>query len=242
MKQICRVFAILFIAVGLNSCLDCEEEVWINADASGAGSITITVPAAATSLHGGEAGVKALAEDFLKSSSAFDSYLVGTSTANRRTTIHATFTFSDVRDFLDDSLTENLDHLPSGGREFAGVTEVKFEGLNIAFSRRRELSKAIPGAMFIPQSRLAGHEIKTIIHLPKAATSHNATSAEDAGRTLIWTTPLASAIRAPIETNFKMPLPIPWATVSVIALVILLLFVGLIYYVIRSRKKRTLIL
>lgn len=239
MRVILERLPVLLLAVALPSCLDSEEEVWINADSSGAARITITVPSAATALHGGEAGVKAIAEDFLKSSPAFSSYLVETKTENKRTTINAAFTFANALDFLDSSFAKSLENLPGAGSEFAGTTEVEFQGLDLAFSRRTELSKAIPGAIFFPQSQLAGHEVKTIIHLPKAATSHNATSTADGGRTLIWTTPLATAMRKPVETKFTMPLPIPWATVSMIALMVVLLLATLAYYFIRRRKKPT---
>ncbi len=229
--------AILLVLLTLPSCLDSEEEVWINADSSGAGRITLTVPSAATSLHGGEAGVKKLAEDFLKSSPAFSTYLVETKTENRRTTVTAAFTFDNALDLLDPSLAENMENLPGGGSEFMGKTEIEFQGLNLAFSRRTELSKAIPGAIFFPKSQLTGHQVKTTIHLPKAATSHNATSTADAGRTLIWITPLATAMRQPVETNFTMPLPIPWLTIAVAALTILLLFSFLIHYLLRRKKR-----
>lgn len=235
MRRIYCSLASIGIALALPSCLDSEEEVWIHADASGAARISITVPAAATSLHGGEAGVKALAEDFLKSSPAFTSYQVETSTVGKRTTVDASFTFADVRDFLDRDFAENLDHLPGAGGEFAGMTEVEFQGGNIVFSRRTDLSKAIPGVMFIPQQKLAGHKVKTIIHLPKAATSHNATSTAGDGRTLIWSTPLSAALKSPVVMTFTMPIPIPWVPIALAALAVLILIAALLYYL-RSRK------
>lgn len=237
MKSVFQKLAILFLAVVLPSCLDSEEEIWINADASGAARITITVPTAAMSLHGGETGVKKLAEDFLQTSPAFTTYLVETKSEKDRTTVNIVFTFDNALDFLDSSFTESLETLPGGGGKFAGTTEIEFQGLSLAFSRSTELSKAIPGAMFFPKSQLVGHEVKTTIHLPKAATTHNATSTADGGRTLVWITPLATAMRQPVETDFIMPLPIPWMTIAVTMLVLLLLLTFLIYYVIRRRKR-----
>ena len=237
MSRIFGKLALLLLAISVSSCLDTEEEIWINADASGAGRISLTVPAAATSLHGGEAGIRKMAEDFLKSTPAFSSYLVETKTENKRTTIKAAFTFENALDFLDSSFTEAMEELSGGGREMLGVTEIDFRGLTLDFHRRTELSKAIPGAAFLPRSQLAGHQVKTIIHLPKAATSHNATSTENAGRTLIWATPLATALREPVETNFTMPLPVPWLTIGVTALTILLLLAFLGHHILRRRKK-----
>lgn len=239
MKSIFEKLALILLIVVLPSCLDSDEEIWINADSSGAARISLTVPAAATALHGGEAGVKKLAEDFLKSSSAFTTYLVETKTEDSRTTVDVVFTFDNALDFLDSSFSENLQNLPSGGSEFAGVTKIDFQGLNLAFSRSTELSKAIPGAIFFPQSQLVGHQVKTTIHLPKAATSHNATSTANQGRTLVWITPLATAMKSPVETNFIMPLPIPWLTIIVTAVIVILLIAFLIHYLIRRKRKPT---
>lgn len=240
MSRIWRKLAILLIATAPSSCLDYEEEIWINADSSGAGKISLTVPSAAITIQGGEGEVKGFTEDFLKSTPAFSSYLVETKTENKRTTVTASFTFDNVLDFLDDSFSENLENiegLPGGSSGFMGTTKVEFQGLNLDFSRRTELGEAIPGAIFLPKKHLAGHQVKTTIHLPKAATSHNATSTTNAGRTLTWITPLSAAMQEPVETNFIMPLPIPWATIGVTALVILILFALLIHHLIRKRQR-----
>ena len=90
--------------------------------------------------------------------------------------------------------------------------------------------------MFIPQSELEGHSVTTILHLPKAATSHNATSTADGGSTLIWDTPLAEALRKPRVTEFIMPLPIPWLSICFVTMLLLILVAALIYYLRRGRK------
>lgn len=232
-------FFILLGCLFLSSCFDSEEEFWLNADASGAARVQVSVPAAAGALHGGEAGVKTLIQEFFAANPALKTYLVETSTEKGCLKINVVVTFDNALDLTKSTSGDSLNKLPEIGAEFVGKTEFEFQGMDLLFRRRVELSKAIPGAIFIPKSKLAGHQIKTTVHLPKAATAHNATSSADGGRTLIWSTPLALAISKPVETNFTMPLPIPWAIISFVAFLVLLLAVALIYYLVRRKKLPT---
>jgi hypothetical protein len=86
------------------------------------------------------------------------------------------------------------------------------------FTRTLSPSKALPGWALLPASPLDGHHLVYIIHLPAAATDSNATRVSDAGRTLVWDMPLAMALKAPFRTHFLMPIPIPWALVTTIAI------------------------
>lgn len=233
-----RVLA-CFLALLLASCLDTHEEIWLNADSSGAARIQVAMPLNATLLQGGEEGVRKMIKEYLGSAPEFTSHTLETSSADGRLHIDATVTFASAMDLADLTTSPSFEKLPSATARMAGTSTVDFHGLNVSFSRRVELSKAIPGAPFFPKNELKGHSLTTIIHLPKAATTHNATSTANGNRTLIWTTPLGTAFKRPVETSFTMPLPIPWLTLGVTALLVLLLAATLIYYVIRRRSKQT---
>jgi hypothetical protein len=200
----------------------------------------MSLPAAAATLHGGEAGVKALIKDILATTPPLRTSLVETALEEKQLKINVVVTFDNALDLMDLSSPSSLEKIPSAGVEFMGKTDIEFQGLSLVFSRRIELAKAIPGAIFIPRSKFAGHGIKTTIHLPKAATSHNATSVADGGRTLIWATPLAIAVSKPMEAHFTMPLPIPWAFFGFVLFLILLLLGALIYYIRRRKKSQTI--
>jgi hypothetical protein len=230
--------AIFFSALLFTSCLDTHEEIWINSDASGAARIQIAIPLAATALHGGEASLRKMIEEYLNSTPAFSSYALDTSTEEDRLKIDLAITFDNALDLQTATSEAALEKLPTGTAKMIGHSEVEFQGLSLAFSRQVELSKAIPGALFFPASQLEGHSLTTIIHLPKAASSHNATSTNNDGRTLIWETPLETAFRKPVETNFTMPLPIPWMSIGLIALLLLILVAALIYYLRRRKSKQ----
>lgn len=225
-------------ALVFTSCLDTREEVWINADASGAARFQIAMPLATTKLHGGEAGVKKMIEDYLNETTVFSSYSLNTSSEDDRLKIDLAVTFDNALDLRKATTGEAFEKLPSASAEMMGHTEVEFQGLSLAFSRRTELYKAIPGAVFFPKSQLQGHSITTIIHLPEAATANNATSTENGNRTLIWTTPLETAFSKPMETSFTMPIPIPWFAISLVVTLLIIMISALTYYILRRRARR----
>jgi len=235
-KRILKFAAIFLLAACLSSCLDTREEIWIAADSSGAARINVSIPAAAAALHGGEEGVKELIEEYIAETPAITSHVLATETGEGRLFVDLTLTFADALDLLASTSAETRENLPPAGAELMGKSEVGFHGLSVDFSRTVDLSKAVPGAILIPQRQLEGHSLTTIIHLPKAASSHNATATADAGRTLIWETTLAQAFKEPVVTAFTMPIPIPWTLISLLALLALILASTLFVYL-RRRKR-----
>ncbi len=232
---IAKSVLIIGSAVSLSSCLDSHEEIWLKADGSGAARIQLAFPLAAAMLHGGEKGIEEMIRSFVSSTPALTSHVLTTSADGDRLNLDLTLTFDNALDLFNPAGGLNSSPLPAAATEFLGVTQINFSGLNLDFERRIELSKAIPGSLFIPHRQLQGHSITTIIHLPKAARTHNAGSSADEGRTLIWSTPLATALKGPAEMRFTMPLPIPWAIIGSLALMLGLLAASLTYYI-RRRK------
>ena len=237
MRKFCSSYLLLFCALSLSSCLDSHEEVWLNPDASGAARIKVLLPASTLALYGGEEGVKKMVGGFVSGTPAITSHALETEISDGRLRLDFAATFGNALEFFNPSAAPDRPEIPAMGEEMLGKTDVNFSGLSLVFNRRIELAKAVPGALFIPASQLAGHSVTTIIHLPKAASSHNADSTADGGRTLTWSTPLVTALRKPVERNFTMPLPIPWATISVFLILLLILLASIIYYL-RSKRAR----
>ncbi len=233
---ILKVALLIICAFSLPSCLDSHEEIWLDADGSGAARIQLVFPQGVARFQGGEERIRKMIEDFVSSTPALTSHVLTTSADSDRFHLDLTLTFENALDLLDAANESTGSGLPPAATEFLGVTQINFSGLNFDFERRIELSKAIPGSLFIPQRQLQGHSITTIIHLPKAARTHNADSTADGGRTLIWSTPLATALKGPVERRFNMPLPIPWATIGFVTLMLVLLLGALIYYMLRRNS------
>jgi hypothetical protein len=221
----------------VTSCLDSHEEVWLNDDASGKARIRISLPLHAVRAHGGEKGIRSIITDYFQSTPAFTSHTVATSVTQGQLEIDVSMTFDDVFALKETASSEAYRNFPAAAEDLLGTSKVDIRGSDLNFHRRIDLTHAIPGSAFIPRDQLKDRKLVTIIHLPKAASSHNAHAAENSGATLIWTTPLTSALREPINQIFTMQIPTPWLTIGSIALPIILLIGAGFYYVYRRKRR-----
>jgi hypothetical protein len=232
-----RLLISCLAALLFGSCLDCHEEVWLSPDASGKAKVKMIMPLQAAGIHGGENGIRSLITDYLNATPAITSHSVETAVIEGRLKIDITMTFDNALDLVDLTSGSGSEKLPAAAAALIGHANMEFRGANVALQRRIDLTRSIPGSMFIPSDQLRGRNLTTIIHLPRAATSHNADTIGDSGKTLIWTTPLASALRNPVNQSFIMPLPIPWLMICGGILAPILLITGFFYYI--YRRKRT---
>lgn len=223
-RHILRILTVL-MAVMLVSCIDCREEIWLNANGSGRADVSYSLPAAAARFQGGEEGVRRLIGEFLKNTPAISNSSFEVSTDGDQLKIRVQGSFDSAMDLKRISNGGSLEDLPSSANYLAGETTVGVQGRTVDFSRTISPGKALPGAIFLPVSRFKDRNLTYIIHLPDAATESNATRVENAGRTLVWDFPLASAIQNPVTLRFKATIPVPrWAVASIAALVLLLAY------------------
>jgi hypothetical protein len=221
-------FLIISAVVLQASCFDGREEIWIESDGSGRADVTYSVPAAAAKLKGGEDGVRAFVEDLLKSQKALGSPQCEVWTENGTLHVRVKASFKSALKLKELAKGDSQKKLPAAASYLAGKVNAQVRGLEIDFARTISPGLAMPGHSFMPASQFEGHKLTYIFHLPTVAKESNATRIEDAGRTLVWEIPLAEAMKTPVTTRFKAPLPIPvWAIVLAIAAVLLvILLVG----------------
>lgn len=235
LRHIVRALAVVTACL-LVSCIDCREEIWINANGSGRADVSYSLPAAAARFQGGEEGVRRMIGNFLKSTPAIASSSFEVATDQDRLKIRVEATFNSALDLKEISKGASLGKLPSSATYLAGDFAVDLHGRNVGFSRTIAPGKALPGAIFMPGSQFKDRNLTYIIHLPEPATESNATRIADAGRTLVWDYPLATAIRNPFTLHFKVKIPVPpWVVVSVAAVVLLLAYFT-IRWKIRARE------
>ncbi|MFK7852353.1 MAG: hypothetical protein AB8D78_15365 [Akkermansiaceae bacterium] len=232
-----RLLAIVCATACLSSCFDSHEEVWINADASGMTQIQVSLPALAVRLQGGEEAVVQSIEDYFEATPAFNSYKVSSQANGTQIDLEILCSFKNVLELADLTSQPAIKKLPGNVPSLLGKTTVGFQSLNVDYRRDVDLPKAIPAATFLPKSKLQGHSVTTVFHLPKAPTVHNADSTSNQGRTLTWVTPLDEALTQPMVTRFTMPLPIPWLTIAVVSLTLIILVGAMFIYFRRGRKK-----
>ena len=225
--HIVRLLTAIFACL-LVSCIDSHEEIWLNADGSGRADVRYSLPAAAARFQGGETGVRRLIGEFLKKTPAISTSSYEVVTDQDRLKIHILATFDSAMDLKEISKGKSLEKLPSSATHLAGEMKVDLHGRTVDFTRTIAPGKALPGAIFLPVSQFQGRNLTYIIHLPAAASESNATRTADAGRTLVWDYPLATAIQNPVSLRFKAKIPIPaWAIAAGAAVVLLLASVAI---------------
>jgi hypothetical protein len=210
------------ISVLLVSCIDSREEFWIEADGGGRAEIHCTIPAAAALMYGGEEGVGKLIAGFLHSTPSIKKPRHEIVTEDGRMKAMVAFGFDSALDLLETSQSASLDRLPAAATHFFGKTHANWKGRTLEIIRTISPGKALPGAAFMPASQLDGRLV-SIMHLPAAAHETNATRTENKGRTLIWETSLADAVKAPVSYRYTMDVPLPWGMIGWIAAPVALL-------------------
>lgn len=216
LRHIVRLLAFLTI-FPLVSCIDCHEEIWLNADGSGRADISYTLPAAAARFQGGEAGVRRMIEQFLQNTPTIRASGCEVSTVADRLKIRVHGSFDSVLDFKEISKGDSLTNLPSSAGNLAGDFVLKRSGRTFDISRTIAVGSALPGVIFLPSSQFKDRNLTYIVHLPVLPEESNATRIEDGGRTLVWDIPLGQAVKAPFSTRFKAKAPIPvWMSVTAV--------------------------
>ena len=235
-RHIARLLTAIFACL-LVSCIDSHEEIWLNADGSGRVDVRYSLPSAAARFQGGEAGVRRLIGEFLKKTPAISTSSYEVVTDEDRLKIHLQATFDSAMDLKEISKGKSLEKLPSSATHLAGEMKVDLHGRTVDFTRTIAPGKALPGAIFLPPSQFQRRNLTYTIHLPAAASESNATRTADAGRTLVWDYPLATAIQNPVTLQFKAKIPIPaWAITAVTGVVLLLAYFALRWKI--SARKR----
>ncbi len=207
----------------LASCIDSHEEVWLKSDGSGRAELRFSLPAAATVLHGGEKGIRAIVDDFLAKSPQLKDSSSTVALHRGRMEIKVSASFDSIIDFSGIPASEAVATLPEPSRDFAGTVDVRIEGRTVEFTRTIHAGKAIPGSFLIPSSQMKKHRLVYILHLPSPVLESNATRTENSGRTLIWDHSLAIAARNPFSIHVKTEIPLPrWLLASAGGTVLLL--------------------
>lgn len=218
----------------LTSCIDSREEIWLNPSGSGKVRITVSVPSSAIALRGGSDAITTSIDTLLSRHPGVSSVHKEITTADNRSTIDVSFEFDSALK-LSSSMAESADDpdIPAPLRHFMGRTTLRQDGLGITGERVIHIEKAIPGSGLLA-SATTGNRLQTILHLPLAASEHNATRVENGGNTLIWDIPLATAMRSAHIQRVQVRAPKPLLAGIIITAAV---FVGAAILLWRSRRR-----
>jgi len=224
----------------LSSCIEGEEEVWINQDASGRVKARYSIPPLAMKQIG-------VPEDYVRAIKLVDEREDGIAvqhvsfeTIKGRVVFELQATFDNALDLLEiakrseqvfvDEANANPNHLDA----LSGEIDVGMETLNPFFSRQVALGGLFPTMVRKSPKMLGKSNFKYTIHLPVEVKETNAHEISDDKRTVSWTFLLKEYAEDPMVMKVKTAFPLPWWILTLLALI--LFFV--IWLIWKRRKRR----
>lgn len=216
------------VMVLISSCIDGEEEVFIEADGSARVKAVYRVPGMLFSAEDAERLKTNIAEEVEKEKHlTLMTNRIDKENGSRIVTIEIE---TDNMLAIEGALAE---HVPGVNRSKAdqmlhaimGDITVSLQGLSADFSREVYLEPLFNehlgnGGMSI----LGDSEFRYIVHLPEAVEQSNAHVVEDGGRTLMWSYKLRECAQKPILLQMVAPIPLPWWVYAAGLVILLLLF------------------
>jgi len=213
-RQFLRGLSMLLLAgfcLVVSGCLDGSEDIRIESDGSGQASFDYFLPAAAVASQGGNEALRTPVESWVRSEQGLHLESLEVSDKGESTRLHVVLRFDSIKDLIRAVSGEGSASLPGAMRHLLGTFQFVQNGRHIEFSRTVHPVEALGGSLLlVPADDLARHHLHYRIALPVKPDTHNATSTEDDGRTLIWDIRLDEAVKSPPKLEFTATLPIPW--------------------------------
>jgi hypothetical protein len=236
-RLLAGVCALLF----LNSCIEGEEEIWIEKDRSGKAQIRITMP---TLLFKRLPNWETLSEDAdccAKKTRGVKLKRFSVDSTPARTVVSGKISFDDARriePFLS-SLFQEQGLQTSSGEDLSRNVIVSTHFPNLHFHRNIGLRNFAKKQKIPPFALgLLGEQSRfySVMHLPTAVKTHNADIISGDRRTLEWEFPVADLLQKKVTMTFVAPLPYLFSSFLALAALLLSLF-GTIIWRTRRRKK-----
>lgn len=226
----------------LVSCIDGDEEVWIEKDGSGRIAATYQMPVDfMEELGGGDQVVsrikKAVAEEpAIRLKSITHRVEAG------RSVVHFSGEFDDFRvlaTFPERHLA-NKEHPDQSTPEqvLLGDIDIALKGLVLSFDREVALAPLLPERVRNNPGLLGQSTFRYTLHLPVGSSDNDADEVTNRGRTLRWSFPLRNYTDRPMTYYAECVLPLPWwiwLTLSLIIVLFLLLIVWAVRYTMAVR-------
>ena len=223
----CLLLFLLCLAAGIfTSCVEGEEEVWVNQD----GSVRIVahyeLPGMAMSRLGNPDDLKQalISIDEREEGLKIQALSFGPDKVSGKIVFHLEATFESAFDLLElvkrneQTFIEESGVDPAQIDALAGSIDFKFEDLTPKLRRGVNLGGLFPSAVSKRPRMLGPSNFKYTIHLPARVKETNAHFISDDGRTISWTFLLKEHFDAPMEMVVSTELPVPWWAWAVLAL------------------------
>ena len=225
----------------LSSCLDGDEEVWIEKDGSGRIKATYSMPPQFMAELGGAEKLSKRLRDAVESDPNMTLESLGHKFEGGRTVLNFGARFEDFRKLADFGTKHLRDpeqpDTKSTGEILLGTIDIRIEGLTLKYDRTIDLSSLFPENVLRNPGLLGPASFRYTLHMPVAAKEHDAHATSNEGRTLKWTYALRNHTAEPMTTSAKADLPLPW-WVWTAGLLSLVLIGALIVWAVRFTASR----
>lgn len=209
-----RLIFLVPLAFLLVSCIDGDEEIWLEHDGSGRLEAIYKMPPQIMQRFGSAPVLQKKLEDAIAKEPGIKIQHIDNRMESGRVVFEFKATFDDIRTLaaFPKKHLRSRDTPDQAGSEEAlfGSMNLELKGLTLAFDRTVDLAPVLPDNIRQNPGFLGESAFRYSVHLPGSATRHNATSIDNDGRTLRWIFPLRNHTSRPMALTMKAPLPIPW--------------------------------
>jgi hypothetical protein len=207
-------FALPPLILVLASCIDGDEEIWLEPDGSGRLEATYKMPPQIMQSFGSAPVLQKKLEDAIAKEPGITINHMDHHMENGRVVFELDAAFDDVRTLaaFPKKHLRNPDtpDQPASEEALFGTMNLELNGLTMAFDRSIDLGPVLPDNVRQNPGFLGESAFRYVVHLPSAADTHNATGTADNGRTLKWKFLLREHASRPMVLTMKAPLPLPW--------------------------------
>lgn len=200
----------------LCSCIEGEEEIWINPDASGRIRAEYSFPKIALSKIGDPQAQIALLKSFDAQEDLISFQTIDLSTKGSRAIFLLDGTFTDARDLVEvgkraqeffpkDSYVD-----PNQLDGALGKVTFKLEKLHPHFRRTIPIGNVFPNVIRNFPGMLGESKFRYIMNLPAPALENNADHISEDRLSLTWDFLLKDHLQDPMLIEFRSRPPIPW--------------------------------
>lgn len=206
------------------SCVEGEEEIWINPDASGHLVVHYELPSAALAQLGNPADLTRALRMIDEKEDGIEITALTFEVQGFQAIFHLAATFKDARKLLEiaerseEILAAETGSSPEQMNSVSGEIDFAIKGLTPTFNRVISLEGIFPA--FVSPSMLKSSNFKYTIHLPAEVKQTNAHTISADRRTVSWTFLLKEHFSEPMEMSFTTELPIPWWVWLILSLLV----------------------
>jgi hypothetical protein len=227
----------------LTSCIEGEEEIWMNWDASGKIRVHFELPPIFRMKLGDPKVLVKVIRDLEENEEGIEIQELYFKQVGSKLVFHLEATFDDATDLLEIS-ERNVDSIVKGTtmdpaqllEAITGSISVGLQGLDVSIQREINLEEMFPELATGNPKRLGSSNFRYQIHLPFPIKSSNAHAVTNDGKSLEWIFILKEYTKKPMGMSLDTRMAFPrwvWA----IAVLFLLGFIFLVWKLLRRRAR-----